>query len=72
MVSNGITYVLDCGLGVTNEYTRTGLSFHTLKSIFITHHHPDRNVEYGSLLPLGWVSSMHLDARVYGPHRSSR
>jgi ribonuclease BN (tRNA processing enzyme) len=67
MVSNGATYVLDCGLGVTNEYARTGLSFHALKSIFITHHHPDHNCEYGPLLLIGWVSGMPLTVRAYGP-----
>jgi ribonuclease BN (tRNA processing enzyme) len=67
MVSNGAAYVLDCGLGVTNEYARTGLSFHALKSIFITHHHPDHNCEYGPLLLIGWVSGMPLGVRAYGP-----
>src|SRR5690349_12617245 len=41
MLSNGAAYVLDCGMGVTNQYARTGLSFDALKSIFITHHHAD-------------------------------
>jgi ribonuclease BN (tRNA processing enzyme) len=67
MLGNGAAYVLDCGLGVTNEYARTGLSFHALKSIFITHHHPDHNCEYGPLLLIGWVSGMPLDVRAYGP-----
>ena len=36
MTSNGAAYVLDCGLGVTDQSARTGISFHALKSIFIT------------------------------------
>ena len=67
MVSNGAAYVLDCGLGVTNEYARTGLKFHALKSIFITHHHPDHNCEYGPLLLIGWVGGMPLTVRAFGP-----
>jgi ribonuclease BN (tRNA processing enzyme) len=67
MVSNGAAYVLDCGLGVTNEYARTGLPFNALKSIFITHHHPDHNCEYGPLLLIGWVSGMPLGVRAFGP-----
>ncbi|HZB93157.1 MAG TPA: MBL fold metallo-hydrolase [Stellaceae bacterium] len=67
MLSNGAAYVLDCGLGVTNQYARTGIAFDALRSIFITHHHPDHNVEYGPLLLVGWVQGMRLDVRAFGP-----
>jgi len=67
MLSNGAAYVLDCGLGVTDQFARTGISFHALKSIFITHHHTDHNIEYGPLLVVGWIQGMPLDVRAYGP-----
>jgi len=67
MVHNGAAYVLDCGIGVTNEYARTGIPFSALRSIFITHHHPDHNIEYGPLLIIGWVSGMRQSVRAYGP-----
>ena len=67
MLSNGSAYVLDCGLGVTNEYARTGIPFHALKSVFITHHHPDHNCEYGTFLLIGWISGMPLTVRAFGP-----
>ena len=67
MLSNGSAYVLDCGLGVTDQYARTGLSFSALKSIFITHHHADHNIEYGPLLIVGWIQGMPLDVHAYGP-----
>jgi ribonuclease BN (tRNA processing enzyme) len=67
MWSNGAAYILDCGLGVTNQFARTGLSFDKVRSIFITHHHPDHNVEYGPFLVIGWVQGMSLDVRAYGP-----
>jgi len=67
MVHNGAAYVLDCGLGATNEYARTGIPFSALRSIFITHHHPDHNIEYGPLLIIGWVSGMRQSVRAYGP-----
>jgi ribonuclease BN (tRNA processing enzyme) len=67
MVSNGATYVLDCGLGVTNEYARTGLEFGAIRSIFITHMHPDHSVEYGPLLVIGWVHGLRPDVAAYGP-----
>lgn len=67
MVSNGSAYVLDCGLGVTDRFAETGIPFHTLKSIFITHHHPDHNIEYGPLLVIGWIQGMPLNVRAFGP-----
>jgi hypothetical protein len=44
MLSNGAAYLLDCGLGVTDQYARTGIPFPALRSIFITHHHKIRNL----------------------------
>ena len=67
MVHNEAAYVLDCGLGVTDQYARTGIPFSALRSIFITHHHPDHNIEYGPLLVIGWTSGMRQAVRAYGP-----
>src|SRR5215468_10341730 len=67
MLSNGAAYVLDCGMGVTDQYARTGTSFSALKSIFITHHHADHNIEYGPLLIVGWIQGIPLDVRAFGP-----
>ena len=67
MLSNGAAYVLDCGLGVTNQFARTGIPFGALRSIFITHHHADHNIEYGPLLVIGWIQGLHLDVRTFGP-----
>src|SRR5215467_3297881 len=67
MLSNGAAYVLDCGLGVTWQYAQTGIPFPALRSIFITHHHADHNIEYGPLLVVGWINGMPLDVRAFGP-----
>jgi ribonuclease BN (tRNA processing enzyme) len=67
MVHDGAAYVLDCGLGVTSQYAHTGIPFSALRSIFITHHHPDHNIEYGPLLTIGWISGMRQSVRAYGP-----
>ena len=67
MVHNGAAYILDCGLGVTSQYARTGIPFSALRSVFITHHHPDHNIEYGPLLTIGWISGMPQSVRAYGP-----
>jgi len=67
MLSNGAAYVLDCGVGVIDQYARTSIPFSALRSIFITHHHADHNIEYGPLLVVGWINGMHLDVRAFGP-----
>ena len=67
MLSSGAAYVLDCGLGVTNQFARTGIPFSKLRSIFITHHHPDHNIEYGPLLVVGWVQGLPPNVRAFGP-----
>jgi ribonuclease BN (tRNA processing enzyme) len=67
MPSNGSAYVLDCGMGVTNQFARTGIPFSALKGIFITHHHADHNIEYGPLLIVGWIQGLPLDVRAFGP-----
>jgi ribonuclease BN (tRNA processing enzyme) len=56
--SDGSAYVLDCGMGVTDQYARTGIPFSALQSIFITHHHADHNIEYGPLLIVGWIQGL--------------
>jgi ribonuclease BN (tRNA processing enzyme) len=67
MLSNGAAYVLDCGLGVTNQYAGSGIPFSALNSIFITHHHADHNIEYGPLLIIGWIQGMKNGVRAFGP-----
>jgi ribonuclease BN (tRNA processing enzyme) len=67
MLSNGAAYVLDCGLGVTDRFAQTGIPFSALKSIFITHHHADHNIEYGPLLIVGWIQGLRPEVRAFGP-----
>ena len=67
LLSEGAAYVVDCGLGVTSQLARTGIPFSALRSVFLTHHHPDHNIEYGALLVLGWTQGMRQDLRAFGP-----
>jgi len=67
MLHNGNAYILDCGLGVTRQFARTGIPWNALKGIFITHLHPDHSIELAPLLVVGWVRGMQQSVRVYGP-----
>jgi ribonuclease BN (tRNA processing enzyme) len=55
------------GIGVIDQYARTGIPFAAPRSIFITHHHAYHNIEYGPLLVVGWINGMHVDVRAFGP-----
>jgi ribonuclease BN (tRNA processing enzyme) len=67
MLSGGEAYILDCGLGVTNQFARAGIPFTAVKSIFITHHHADHNAEYGPFLLIGWIRGLKQSVKAYGP-----
>ncbi|HEU5458184.1 MAG TPA: MBL fold metallo-hydrolase, partial [Terracidiphilus sp.] len=67
LVSNGAAYIVDCGLGVTTQLARTGIPFDSVRSIFITHHHPDHNVEYGPFLLLRWAKRITKAPSAFGP-----
>jgi ribonuclease BN (tRNA processing enzyme) len=65
--SDGAAYLVDCGLGVTDQFAYTGIPFGQVRAIFITHHHPDHNVEYGPLLLIGWVYGLPISVHAFGP-----
>jgi len=67
MLHNGSAYVVDCGLGVTDLYARTGVPFSAVCSIFITHQHPDHNIEYEPFLVLGWIQGLKQSVNAFGP-----
>ena len=67
MVSDGRAYVLDCGLGVTDQFARTGIPFAAVQSIGITHHHPDHNIEYGPFILIAWIQGLTTSLRTFGP-----
>ena len=60
-------YVIDCGDGVARQLALAGVSFNTLRGVFITHHHSDHNADYGNLLLLGWAANLAQHVDSYGP-----
>ncbi len=67
LVHGDAAYVIDCGMGTTDRFAEAGLSFANVRSIFLTHHHPDHNVEYGPFLLIGWVQGLRPSVTAYGP-----
>ncbi len=67
MVRAGSAYVLDCGYGVTEQLVRAGVRLQDVRDIFITHHHPDHNIELGALIYFAWYYGMKTPLGLYGP-----
>lgn len=59
-------YVIDCGDGVARQLMTSG-ALHTLRNIFITHHHSDHNADYGNLLLLAWGDRLRTRVDTWGP-----
>ena len=67
IVAGGALYVVDCGNGVARQIVQAGLRLNALKSIFITHHHSDHNLDYGNLFYFAWYMSLRDQVNSYGP-----
>jgi ribonuclease BN (tRNA processing enzyme) len=67
LVVDGHLYLIDCGYGVALQVARAGLDLRLLDSVFVTHHHPDHNIDLGSVLMLTWLSRRHDPIKVFGP-----
>lgn len=67
ILCNGAAYVIDCGYGVTEQLVRAGVRLPHIKNIFITHNHPDHNIEIGTLLYFYWLSGGTRALDIYGP-----
>jgi ribonuclease BN (tRNA processing enzyme) len=64
---NGVPYLIDCGYGVSRQLILAGVSLDRLRYIFITHHHSDHNLEYGTLLYNALIASAPSRIDAYGP-----
>ncbi|MGH6925108.1 MAG: MBL fold metallo-hydrolase [Propylenella sp.] len=67
LVIGGVPYVIDCGYGVTRQLVSFGLELTELRTIFITHHHADHNLEYGNLIYSVWARGLTHPVDAYGP-----
>jgi ribonuclease BN (tRNA processing enzyme) len=67
IIVGGVLYVVDCGNGVARQIVQAGLRLNALKSIFITHHHSDHNLDYGNLFYFAWYQSLRDQVNSYGP-----
>lgn len=64
---NDVPYLVDCGYGASKQLITAGVGLDRLRYLFITHHHSDHNLEFGTLIYNAWITGIptHIDA--YGP-----
>ena len=67
LLINDVPYVIDCGYGTSRQLLAAGVPFDRLCYIFITHHHSDHNLEYGTLFYNAWVTGLPARIDAYGP-----
>jgi len=60
-------YVVDCGYGASEQLVRAGLRLQDIRNLFITHNHPDHNIELGTLIYFAWYAGLTRPHDVYGP-----
>ena len=66
ILHGGAAHVVDCGYGVTEQLVRAGVKLQDVKDVFITHHHPDHNIELGTLIYFSWYAG-GTGLELYGP-----
>ncbi len=64
---NGRLYLVDCGSGVGRQLALAGYNLKDLKCIFITHHHNDHNLDYGTVLSLAQTEGLKERVKAFGP-----
>jgi ribonuclease BN (tRNA processing enzyme) len=67
IIVKGVPYVVDCGLGVTEQLVRARVDLRQLRHILITHHHSDHDLEYGNLIYTAWASGLAAAVDAWGP-----
>jgi ribonuclease BN (tRNA processing enzyme) len=67
VVIGDMVYVVDCGYGASEQLVRAGLRLQDVRDIFITHNHPDHNIELGTLTYFAWYAGLTRPLGIYGP-----
>jgi len=67
LLINNTPYVVDCGYGVSRQLIQAGVSLDSVRHIFITHHHSDHDLEYGTLFYNIWQARKSPQVDAYGP-----
>lgn len=71
LIVDGRPYLIDCGIGTMRRMVRAGIRSETIGTIFITHHHPDHDLDLADVMANDFFNLDLVDAahtiNIYGP-----
>ncbi len=71
LIVDGRSYLIDCGIGTMRRMVRAGIRSETIGTIFITHHHPDHDLDLADVMANDFFNMDLADAahtiNIYGP-----
>src|SRR5262245_19612027 len=69
---NSLTFLVDCGSGVTQRLLAAGSSGRALDAVLLTHLHSDHIVDLFQLIISSWHQGRDRPQRIYGPPGTQR
>ncbi len=67
LVYRGRTYVVDSGLGATQQLAKAGLDLRSVDAMFVTHGHVDHTADLGNFILFSWANGRVDPISVFGP-----
>jgi len=67
IIEKGITYLIDCGPGVTGQLVAAGIKPSTVDNVILTHRHIDHCVEFPTFVFSSYLTGKEGKYNVYGP-----
>ncbi len=75
LVVDGVTYLIDCGTGSLRRLVEAGFQPQDVRAIFITHHHPDHDLDLANIMASDFFSIGGSENKtiwnIYGPPRTA-
>src|SRR5262249_20842255 len=67
LLINGHPSLGDCACGDSRQLKAAGVAANELRYVFITQHHTDHNLDYGTVIYNAWATGRPVQIDAYGP-----
>lgn len=76
LIVDGTRYLIDCGTGALRRMVEAGVPAQTVHTIFITHHHPDHDLDLANIMASDFFDASWRKTKakwnIYGPPGTRR